>query len=64
MLAQSIARVAGQAAFHGRQNQGRGGTARSTKALVESQDALERQKVVSAALVKAGAGTCQVQQWG
>jgi hypothetical protein len=38
MLAQHIAWVADQ---HGPQNQGRGGTARSTKAVVESQDDLE-----------------------
>jgi hypothetical protein len=41
MLAQNIACVAGQAAFHGRQNQGRGRTARSTKAVVESRVDLE-----------------------
>jgi hypothetical protein len=64
MLAQHIARVAGQAAFLAQQNQGRGGTARSTKVPVESRDDLEDKTTVSAALVKVDAGTYRVQQGG
>lgn len=51
ILAQRIVRVSGRVALRGRQSLGLAGTARSTRAVVESRDVLQRLSAVSTALV-------------